>query len=548
MFKGRALSVKWLFVNSKPVLWQILFLTLLGVLMSYISVEFALASRDLLDCATGASDRSFSDCILRMAILLVIDLTVQSTYSIFSIRLGTLFKNRLQRNLFSTVMTRDFSALSDFHSGEIINRLTNDIKLVSTNIINIVPNIVMLMSGVILSFIALTRLDFTLALICIALGPLVIVSSAIYGKKVKKLHSNCRESDGRILSFMQECIQNLLVMKAFRSEDKACRHTQVLQKQNYKLNMKVGYVSLVVNILYFVAITAAYYFAVAWCAHKIHIGIMTVGTFTAIIQLVGAVQNPFREISGTVSSFFATTASAERIMEIEAIDSDVSNKIQLDDFKKIEISDMSFSYDDELVFDKACASIDKGDIVVISGSSGKGKSTLFKLLLGIYKTSHGEICIYNRNEKIPAGASTRSLFSYVPQGNMIISGTIKDNIAFFEMDPDDEKVVRAAKCAHIYEYIQSLPEGFDTVIGENGLGLSEGQVQRLAIARAIYSDAPVILLDEATSALDDETEVGILKNISSLEGKTCIIITHKSAAFKISTKNIRLDEHKLELF
>lgn len=549
MFKGRVSSAKWLCLNAKPVFWQILFLTFLGAMMSYISVEFALASRNLLDSATGASDLGFTASVVHMAILLLADLTVQSVYNLFSVRLRTLFKNRLQKRLFSTVMTRSFSDLSEFHSGELINRLTNDIRLISTNIIDIIPSIVMLVSGVIMSFVALLRLDMTLALMCIALGPVVILSSALYGRKVKRLHSDCRESDGRILSFMQECIRNLPVIKAFGREDGAAKRAGMLQRVNYKLNMKVGYVSLVVNILYFVALTAAYYFAVAWCAYKIHIGIMTVGTFTAIIQLVGALQSPFREISSVVSGFFATSACAERIMEIESMDSDTSEvKFSSDEFERIEVSGLKFDYDGEVIFDDASVTIDRGDIAVISGSSGKGKTTLFKLLLGIHKPADGEICIYNNVEKIPLGSATRSLFAYVPQGNMIISGSVGENIAFFDDEPDTERIIHAAKCACIYDYIVSLPKGFDTEIGENGLGLSEGQVQRLAVARAIYSDAPVILLDEATSALDDENEVAILENIASLKNKTCIIITHKSAAFNISTKNIRLENNKLEIF
>lgn len=535
----------WLFGRVRGILLSIAILTVIGVALSYISVEFAMASRVLLDCATGVSDVSFSDAVIRLVVLLAADLTFQSIYNIFSLRMGTRFKNRMQRNAFSGIMTRDMESLSLYHSGEIINRLTGDIRIVSTNVIDVVPTIAMLVSGVVMSFIALYKLDTSLAIMCMALGPVVIAGSVIYGRCARKLHKEVRQSDGKILSFMQECIQNLLVIKAFRTEAKAADHASHLHEKNYHINMKVGYVSLLVNIIYFVAMTAAYYVAVIWCARKIHIGIMTVGTFTAIIQLVGAVQSPFREISGTVSKFFATLASAERIMDMENLPEDVTDNGKADDFTSIEITDMSFAYGEESIFSGANLSVNKGDIIVIRGISGQGKSTLFRLLLGIHKPNTGSISVCMGEKSFPLTSSARSLFAYVPQGNMIISGSIARNIAFFDENPDYERLVRAADCACIREYIETLPDGFDTILGENGMGLSEGQVQRLAVARAIYLDAPVILLDEATSALDDETETRILSNIKALRNKTCLIITHKDAAFEISTKNVHLKDGKI---
>lgn len=548
MFRGKSSSLKWIFAGIKQVLWKVALLTLMGILLSYIAVEFAMASRILLDCATGASDMGFSGAVIRLLLLLAADLVLRSIYNVFSIKMSNDFKNRLQRKMFSDVVTRQMESIGEFHSGEIINRLTNDIRIVSTNIIEIIPTVVTLVSAVVLSFLALIRLDMSLALMCMVLGPVVIFGSVIYGKYAKRLHKDVRKSDGSILSFMQECVQNLMVIKAFSAEGKAIRHTTELQKENYRLNMKMGYVSLFVNIIYFVAMTAAYYFAVIWCARKIHIGIMTVGTFTAIIQLVGDIQSPFREISGTLSGFFGTLASAERIMEIENLSSDDADDMKIRNFEGLEIKDISFSYGEEVVFEKASLSIEKGDIAVISGPSGIGKSTLFKLLLGIFSPHDGEITVQADGLSIPLTASCRSLFAYVPQGNMIISGSIAKNIAFFEDCPSEEKLRDAAECACILDYIDSLPDGFDTVIGENGLGLSEGQVQRLAVARAMYYDAPVILLDEATSALDEAVEAQILSNIKMCTDKTCLIITHKDAAFGISTKNIRLDSHRLAIF
>ena len=540
MFKERKSAVKWLFKNSKPIMGSIALLTVLGIVISYISVAFALAARDLLDVATGASAGSFSKCIVRIAVLLVLEVALESFYNIYAVRVSSKNKNRLQKNLFSSAMKADYATLGEYHSGEIINRLTSDINIINSNIIDIIPAFVMLVTSVTFSFVAMTRLDPGLSAICLALGPVVILTSVFYGRRMKKLHKDCQLSDGKTRSFMQECIQNILVIKAFGNEKRTERHTEFLQSINYNLNMKRGYISIAVNLLYYLAMTVAYYFAVVWCAYKIGAGVMTVGAFTAIIQLVNSMQSPFREISGTVSQFFATCASAERIMEIEAIPPDRTADKTLSGFEGIRILGLDFSYGQEKIFENADFCLDKGDIAVITGESGKGKSTLLKLLMGIYKPSRGNMTARTSDGRVELGASTRSLFAYVPQGNMIISGSLRDNIAFFS-DVTEEDIVNAARCAEIYDYICTLPDGLDTVIGENGLGLSEGQTQRIAVARALCTPAPVILLDEATSALDDETEARILENIKNLAGRTSVIITHRKAAMDIATTRFYLE-------
>lgn len=547
MSRVRMHTARWLLKNARPVWGQVLLLSVLGMLISYISVRFALASRDLLDCATGSFEGDFKQCIASIVILLVLDISVQSIYNILSVRLGALYKNSMQKKLFADVLATDFASLSDYHSGEVINRLTKDVSLVSANIIDFVPTVVILLSGVIMSFWALFAIDASLSVICIALGPVVLVCSVFYGKRVKALHKACLKSDGRILSFMQESIQNLLVIKAFRKEKKFECTTMELQRENYRLNMKVGYISLLVNVLYFLALTAAYYFAIAWCAYKIHLGIMTVGAFAAVIQLVGSVQSPFKEISGMFSKFFATCASAERIMEVEDLKKDSMEAVRITDFDRIEINDVSFAYGDETVLDKASVTINKGDIMAITGDSGAGKSTFIKLMLGIYPASSGEMYIYNNEEKIPVGAKSRGAFSYVPQGNMILSGTIAENISFFGDTTNEAALVKAAKAACIFDYIQTLPDGMNTRVGENGLGLSEGQVQRLAIARALYENAPVILLDEATSALDEKTEASILENVKNMGGKTCIIITHRPKALEVANTRLHIENQRTKL-
>lgn len=546
MLKNKKTALKWLAANSKSVVLPIFVLALIGIAVSYISTRFAVAAMYLLDSVTGKSSKSFSECVLSLAFFLIIQLLMQVIYTVYDIRVRTKYRNLLSRNLFYSIMTRDYLSVGKLHSGELINRLTSDIDIVYTNVIDTVPGLATLISGIAFSFFTMFKLDRQLSVICLALGPLVMVSALVYGKKMKKLYKACRKSDGIIRSFMQECIQNIIVVKSFCSERKSYTAVGELQEENYKLNMKRGYISVLVNIMYYLALTAAYYFAVAWCAYKIKIGIMTVGTFTAIIQLVGQIQSPFRDVASVIPNFYSACASAERIMEIEELEPDSDDSEVLlpsyEDIQKIIAENICFSYDKKEVLKDVTFEICRGETVVLRGISGIGKSTLLKIILGIIKPSSGTAEIVFDSNRIKIGKSARKLFAYVPQGNLILSGSIRDNIAFFDDNVDEGKIISAAENACIWDFISTLPEGLDTVIGENGSGLSEGQLQRISIARALYSDAPIILLDEATSALDENTEANVLKNIKEMKNKTCIIITHKDAALKICDKHFRLTD------
>lgn len=547
MSENKKSSVRWIVSNSAKILPSVALLTALGVAMSYISVRFAVASMNLLDTAMGKTSLNFSACIANIILLLLLQLVIQAVYTVYDVKVRTKYKHHLQRRLFKTVLTRTCPDIGKYHSGELVNRLTSDVNMINTNVVDVIPGTVTLVSGIIFSFAEMLRLDAALSLICLALGPVVLFSASIYGRKMKGLYKSCQQSDGKIRSFMQECIQNIVVVKAFCREKHSSDHADVLRAQNYRLNMKRGYISVAVNILYYIALTAAYYFAVAWCAYKIKLGIMTVGAFTAIIQLVGSVQSPFRDLAGIIPKFYAACASAERIMEIEEADPDDdsdSQSVKAQLFESLSAEKLSFAYENEVILSNADFKMNRGEIAVIHGMSGIGKSTFFKILLGVLKPQSGSAFVNFKDSRVHAGAATRSVFSYVPQGNMLISGTIRENIAFFD-DIDDKKIISASELACIRDYIESLPDGFDTVIGEKGLGLSEGQIQRIAIARAFYSDAPVILLDEATSALDEATELKILENIKTLSDKTCIIITHRPAALNVCDKKIRLENGKL---
>ncbi|MBQ7792102.1 MAG: ABC transporter ATP-binding protein, partial [Clostridia bacterium] len=300
---------------------------------------------------------------------------------------------------------------------------------------------------------------------------------------------------------------------------------------HFKFTLKRNHISILMNILFYLALTASYYIALGYCAWKLSLGLMTFGTLMAILQLLNQVQTPFKDLSAVIPQYFSTIASAERLEELEKIPADERKQLILAEDPLVQIQSMSFSYGDEAIFTQTDFTMNSGEFIAISGISGIGKSTLMKLIMGILKPDAGEIQCHGE-------------VAYVPQGNMILSGTIRENIAFYR-SVDEEKIIHAARVAEIYDFIETLPQGFGTVLGEKGLGLSEGQVQRLAIARAVYLDAPLFLLDECTSALDEATEAKVLTNLKQIPGKSCIIISHKQAAFDIANRSIAVENRKI---
>ena len=543
-------SLRWIFQNTRFALWRIIILSLCAVGVSYISVRFALVSKELLDVATSGGQ--IWGAVKSLALLVGLQLALQIAYTLIHLHTETTLKNKLQRGIFSAIMQKKWSSLSAFHSGELLNRLNGDVGIITTNVMSVVPNVVSFLSRIVLGFGALYILDPSFALIFLIVGPFVMIVARIYSKKVKPLHKECQNRQGKTQSFMLESMQNILVIKSFGVYDRIISIAKSLQKSHMKVIMKRGYLSIIANILFFVSLTIGYYFAVGWCAYKISVGLMTVGTFTAIVQLVGQVQTPFKELASVIPQVYAMIASAERVIEIENLPdeerrySDIDCESIYNNMKEIFVNNVSFAYGNEAILSSASVSIPKNSLVAISGISGIGKSTLMKLMLGILEPNSGNVNVNcTDGSSYLADASLRPLFAYVPQGNMILSGTIRDNISFMSDSATNEKICEAAKTACIYDVIAELPDGFDSKLGEGGAGLSEGQLQRLAVARAICSGAPILLLDEATSALDETTEKQMLQNIRNLKDRTCIIISHKECALEMSDMTLTIKDGKI---
>lgn len=556
-------ALKWMIKNSKPQWFNIILLTLLNVILAGIAVYNSYMLRNVIDAATGKSsfgtmqdDRLngilFWGVLFGAIVLARVILTVISNHLVFKINARLTIS--LKSNLYRTIIRKNYAKITRFHTGEMINRLNNDIGSIVGAITSLIPGLTFALARIVGIFFVLLSIDpwFTVAFIAVAV--FVFLVSTLFKKFMKEYHKQIMETDGKIRSFMQETLSSLLVIKVFSAEKKVCDISSDLQETNYKRKAKKNIISLVTHSSFAVAYNAAYLFGLFYCAVKIAQGdpFITYGTLSQVLSLISQISTPINSLTGVLPMYYAAIGSAERIMEFEDIEDEKAiNDTNLDIYHiynnlvSIEFDNITFKYDRDLIFDNTSLTINKGDMVVMTGISGIGKSTLTKLLLGVFEIESGEIYLKLKdNTKIPVDCNLRKLFSYVPQGNFLLSGTIRENISFIRENANEEEIDKAIRFA-CADFIYTLPDKLETVIGEKGLGLSEGQVQRIAIARAFLSDAPVILLDEATSALDEATELRLLENIRKLSDKTCVLISHKKAANALCNKDVRIVDGKI---
>ena len=541
--------IKWMFTVCKKQFPMMILLVVLNAIYGISSVFFAKFSKSIIDGATQAKDFNivikFALCMLFLvAFQMILNITKNSLSERCSARLEMILK----KYILDLVIKKDYQCVTSYHTGDLQNRMFNDVTLVANGFTTIIPESAYFGAKLLSSLIYLIVIDKIFALIFVIGGFTIFFITRI----LRKLHKKVQETEGKTRSFIQEILTNLLVIKAFAVDEKVNETTDELQNDNFKARMTKRNFSICANVGLGSIFSIGTVFAIAFGAYGILFKAMTYGTVTAIIQLVNQVQSPFVSLSGIMPKYYNTIASAERLMELDDLpDEEEINKNEIDKdavyraLKSIEFENITFSFDRDFILDNTSLSINKGDFVAIMGISGIGKSTLLKLLLGVFNVNSGSIYLNTDNSKIFIDKNTRKLFSYVPQGNMLISGTIKDNITFINPSATDDEIAKAIEISCAKQFIDELPLGIETVIGEKGMGLSEGQIQRLAIARSLLANSPVLLLDEATSALDEQTEKQFLTNLKTLDNITCLIVSHKKAALDICNKSIKIKNGKI---
>ena len=524
----------------------LLSLTSAGMVVSFIAL--ALISSRILDEVTGSGkNQLLFYCILLTSVVVLLGiLNILGSYIRISIS-GRLDMD-MKETIFDALFHKKYQEIWQFHSGELMNRFTSDIDIVVAGITGIVPQIVTIATKLIFGMAVLLWIDSFFAMMILGIGILVCCFGRLYSKKFQYMHKEVQEKNGKVRSFIQECIENIVVIKSFSNETIIQEQLQNYQQDYYRMRVKRNTVSNMANTGAYVAFTAGYYGALAWGAFHIAAGTMTFGSLAAFLQIINQMRTPFMNVSGLIPQYYSMLSSARRLMELENLEDEEGKELNGDfmevynQMEEIVFDQVWVTYEEEPVLRDFSVRIPKNAMTAIVGTSGKGKSTMMKLLLSLIESEKGKVYFQMPHEKIPINAGTRSLFAYVPQGNMIFSGSIGENIAFARKDATKEEIMKAAEIACLKELIEQLPYGLKTVLKERGSGLSEGQIQRIAIARAVFSDAPILLLDECTSALDEETEKQVLENLQKLKTKTILCISHRPAIPDGCNQVIRLKD------
>jgi len=542
----------WLKKQTRDYRGFVLFLTVLVAFSAFFSIAFAYMVRFIINSATAGSINQLTIFACVLLVLLLIRILLKTLSAFFSEKLRAKIVSGLRIKMFSKILRSDYALVQQYHSGDMLNRLTSDIQEIAVTTVGLLPSLVGMAVQCFGAIAALMTIDPIFTIVYVICGCIFGGITALFRRQVKKTHKEVLNADGEFRSFMQEGLTSIMTLKAYSAEEKSKEKANVFAHAYYNKRMKRNVLHSFMNAVFSTLSNFGLILAVVWCGISVLKGNNDYGSILSVILLLMQLQQPFASFSSIIPAYYARIASGERLSEIDELPAEEvsygsqADKVPYKDLMEISFENLHFTYGREDIFKNANYTIHKGKIICLTGASGAGKSTIFKLLLNVYKPSAGGIYLKSCNREIKLlNEQNRMLFAYVPQGHFLFSGSIYENLTFFT-DEKDEKVlnekIKNALVVACADFVWELPNRLQTKLTEGGGGLSEGQLQRLAVARAILSERPILLLDEATSALDSETETKLLQNIRNLKDKTCLIVTHSPAALSIADE-ISSDEN-----
>ena len=547
---GKAyLLIKWLAKKAKPFIVSIVIIVSLGAVLSLCGVIMAVVSKRIIDLAAGGDRLGAIQAAAAFAAIIVMQVGLQTVLPLVTVRTYETMSNTIRQNIFTHLTRVSWLDYSRYHSGDIITRMTSDLSAVLDGLIYTLADIITLTFQFAAAFLTLLYLEPALAIMAFVLAPVTVVFSYLFTRRIKQHHSNIQEVESQYRSYLQEAIQNMLVVKSFCLEDACAEQIGKLQSRRFHWVLRRNRLGALSGTMLSLGSWAGYFLGFVWGAMGISQGSITFGTMTAFLLLVEQVQVPLVGLAHTLPKIASTFASAERLVEFDRLENEEGyDRAASLKSAGVLLKDVSFGYDtSKLVLDGINAEIMPGQIVALVGTSGEGKTTIIRMLLALLKPDYGRVYITGGNGTVlEASRATRKLISYVPQGNTLFSGTIADNLCIGNIHASRGELEAALRAACAWEFVEELPEGINTVIGERGVGLSEGQAQRIAIARALLHKTPMLILDEATSALDLNTELRVLGEIRCMKpAPTCIIITHRHSALEICHRVLKLEAGRI---
>lgn len=539
----------WLWRSSRGIRGKALLNIVLG--LAVVGTDFALirATKMTIDTATGQGDRPlWAGCALLIGIGLS-SVAITFVRSRVGAILGLRNQNLIQKRVFARLMHSVWTGKEQFHSGDVTNRLIRDTNEITGVVTDTIPAAICVIFRLGIAFLFLYHFDARLAISLTLISPVFLALSKVYVRKMRRLAREIRKSESGIHSLMQESILHRMVLKTLEQSDGIVGRLEERQRTLYGQVRSRTHFSSASNLLVTFGFTAGYLFTFIWGVHRLEAGTITYGTMLAFIQLVGQIQGPFRSITRYFPVIISALTAAERLEQLEEIPLEPEEKNRhFHGGTGIRFSNVWYAYPEgrrdiirNFSFDFA-----PGSTTAITGETGAGKTTLIRLILALLSPREGSVEFYDREgASAPASPATRCNLVYVPQGNTLFSGTIRDNMLLGDPQATEQDMADALHLA-CADFVSALPEGMDTVCGESGTGLSEGQAQRIAIARALLRHGNVLLLDEATSSLDPDTERTLISNVSTRareKGQTILFITHRPAVKEYCGQSLHLDRN-----
>ncbi len=540
---------KWIFSYSKRYWWAIVFYTLVGIFSTSLSLVSSILAKEMIDIIVGHKTSMLWLLALIMVGSSMFSMVFENLLGRISLKIGIRIGNDIRADIFSKIVDSDWSALNQYQSGDIVNRFNNDVNTIGSNAVSWLPTIVISVYRFAATFLVLAHYDLLIAVFSLAMAPALLLASRIVISKQRYYGKKFREQSSRFMSFEVETFYNLDAIKSFGVTRQYEKKLDEQLEDIKKVTLDYNRFTIRTNLFMGLAGTAVAMLTFGYCLYRLWSGDITFGTMNLFLQQSNGLSAAFRKLVGIVPGFLNSSISAHRVRELVEIPKEV-HLIETDEFAEkaadgytLELRDLTFGYVEgtDVVRDSHLIAR-PGEIVALVGASGEGKTTLIRLLLALVHPQKGEAVIRAADgTELPLNADTRKLISFVPQGYNVLSGTIEENLRLGKEDATEEEMIRALKLACAWEFVEKLPKGLQTSVGRRGKGISEGQAQRLSVARALLRDAPILLLDEATAALDVGTERRLLKNLMEASpNKTCIVTTHRPSVLNLCKRVYRV--------
>ena len=560
MLKEMYIEGKWIAKYIYKYKWGVVFYIFLGILGTILGLISSVFSKNLIDAVTGHDSENIGVIVATIIGMGLGSIILEAVTGRISAKINIKVGNEIRADIYDKIINTDWESMSSFHSGDLLTRLTGDATTVADSVLGWIPNLITKLVQFICIFAVIMYYDPTMAVLSLLSAPITILVSKSLMLKMRKFNKASREISSEMMAFNEETFQNLQSIKAFNLINVFSNRLRGVQEKAKKVGLEYNKFSIYTYCFMSVVGMIVYYSCFGWGVYRLWTGHITYGTMTLFLQLSSKLSSSFSDLINVVPSAIGATTAAGRIMEVvelprenikdDSIVDTMCNNLD-DNGISVKVEDGYFKYlnSEKVVLDNANIEANPSEIIALVGPSGEGKSTMMRILLGLTNLKSGKATLKDESGlNCNISASSRKLMAYVPQEKTMFSGTIAENMRMVKIDATDEEIINALKDACAYDFVEKLPEGIYSSIGERGLGFSEGQNQRLSIARALLRNSPILLLDEATSALDVDTERRVLKNImESNKKRTCIVTTHRPSVLNMCDRVYRICQSQVNL-